>query len=224
MRRYERKRFSSLVIFASLITIVAGLGLAQKTQVPSQQVPSQQVTKQSASSVIERSVYDIIERVAGKRDFSATVVLTFDVLDGNSRKVTTLKFDMRSENLEVFTFTFASPEILRGITITYDLVGRKISYRYGNVVLTQPQVPPAVQVSSIVQSITDFLSSPVFEVKEEKNEVIFTPKNAQILARFGVQPIRVTLQLDKGLPRLIKITNGKNDEKIMLEFENFKIG
>lgn len=212
-----RRWFSWTLVF---VTMIIPTALGYGTRVTGQA----QSTSAATPSTLERSIYQVIERVAGQRDFSATVALTFDVRDGNLRKVTSFKFDMQSRNLEVFTFHFHSPEVLRDISVTYDLIARRVTYRHGEVTISEPQTGSAVQVSSIVQSITDFLSTPVFDVREVKDEIVFVPKNAQILVRFGVQPVRVTLRLEKGLPKVLKITNGKEGESVTLEFEKFRVG
>lgn len=170
------------------------------------------------------SIFNFVEKLAGNRDFSATIVLTFDVLDNNERKVTKIAFDMDVKNLERFTFIIHQPKILEGIRITYDLVGRKTEYRYGKIVLTEPQNIVLGQTASLVQSITDFLSTPLFDVKETPTEILFTPKNAAFLARFGVLPIKVSLKLKDGMPSVVKIFNDKTDEKITLEFLMFRVG
>lgn len=170
------------------------------------------------------SIFNFVEKVAGNRDFSATVVLTFDVLDSSERKVTKIAFDMDVKNLERFVFIIHQPKILEGIRITYDLVGRRTEYKYGKIVLTEPQTIALGQTASLVQSITDFLSTPLFDVKETPTEILFTPKNAAFLARFGVLPIKVSLKLKDGMPSVVKIFNDKTDEKIMLEFLMFRVG
>ncbi|ODN29744.1 hypothetical protein [Fervidobacterium thailandense] len=197
-----------LIITSPLLSIAQTKGSAQTNQTNNQ---------------VGISIFNFVEKIAGNRNFSATIVLTFDVLDNNERKVTKLAFNMDVTNLERFTFDIQQPKILEGIKITYDLVSRKTEYRYGKIVLTEPQTVALGQTASLVQSITDFLSTPLFDVKETPTEILFTPKNAAFLARFGVLPIKVSLKLNNGLPSMIKIFNDKTDEKITIEFSNFSL-
>ncbi|KAF2961851.1 hypothetical protein [Fervidobacterium sp. 2310opik-2] len=170
------------------------------------------------------SVYGFIEKMAGQRDFSISVKLTFETLDGEKRKVFTTAFDMRVDNLENFNFKMKQPEILDGIVINYNVISKKIEYVYKNIKTSEIAKAETTQIGEIVQNITDFLSSPLFDAKEYKDYVEFRPKNFQVLSRFGVQPIIVRMYVKNDLPERIEITNDKTDEKVTLKFEKFIIG
>lgn len=170
------------------------------------------------------SVYGFIEKMAGQRDFSISVKLTFETLDGEKRKVFTTAFDMKVDNLENFNFKMKQPEILNGIVINYNIISKRIEYVYKNIKTSEIAKAETTQIGGIVQNITDFLSSPLFDAKEYKDYVEFRPKNFQVLSRFGVQPIIVRMYVKNDLPERIEITNDKTDEKVTLKFEKFIIG
>lgn len=181
-------------------------------------------TVDSSNSSTGISVFGFIEKIAGQRDFFISTKLTFDMLDGAERKVFTVSFDMQIDNLEDFVFYLKGPEILKGIIIEYNMVTGKVDYTYDNSKASQSLVSDVNQISGIIQSITDFLSTPMFDTKEVKGGVEFRPKNAQILTRFGVQPIVVSLYMSNNVPTKIEIGNDKTDEKVTLEFSKFVIG
>ncbi len=170
------------------------------------------------------SIYGFIEKMAGQRDFSISVKLTFETLDVEKRKFFTTAFDMKVDNLENFNFKMRQPEILSGIVINYNLISRKIEYVYKNIKTSEIVKSEITQIGGIIQNVTDFLSSPLFDAKEYKDYVEFRPKNFQVLSRFGVQPIVVRMYVKNDLPKRIEITNDKTDEKVTLNFENFFIG
>lgn len=167
------------------------------------------------------SIFGFIEQVSGKRNFEITVKLIFDVLDNEKRKTFSTYFDMKVVNLEDFTFFIKEPEILKGITVKYNLFSRKVEYIYSKYKVTESFKAELNQTTGIIQNITDFLSSPLFESKQVQNGIEFRPKNFQVLSRFGVQPIIVLLQMKNNLPEKIEIKNDKTDEKITLIFEKF---
>jgi hypothetical protein len=181
-------------------------------------------TVDSSNSSTGISVFGFIEKIAGQRDFFISTKLTFDMIDGAERKVFTVSFDMQIDNLEDFVFYLKGPEILKGIIIEYNMVTGKVDYTYDNSKASQSLVSDVNQISGIIQSITDFLSTPMFDTKEVKGGVEFRPKNAQILTRFGVQPIVVSLYMSNNVPTKIEIGNDKTDEKVTLEFSKFVIG
>jgi len=181
-------------------------------------------TVDSSNSSTGISVFGVIEKIAGQRDFFISTKLTFDMIDGAERKVFTVSFDMQIDNLEDFVFYLKGPEILKGIIIEYNMVTGKVDYTYDNSKASQSLVSDVNQISGIIQSITDFLSTPMFDTKEVKGGVEFRPKNAQILTRFGVQPIVVLLHVSNNVPTKIEIGNDKTDEKVTLEFSKFVIG
>lgn len=170
------------------------------------------------------SVFGFIEKVAGQRDFFISTKLTFDMIDGTERKVFTVSFDMKIDNLEDFVFYLKEPNILKDIVIEYNMITGKVDYTYNNLKASQSLVTDVNQISGIIQSITDFLSTPMFDTKEVKGGVEFRPKNAQILSRFGVQPIVVLLYMSNNVPTKIEIGNDKTDEKVTLEFSKFVVG
>ena len=145
------------------------------------------------------------------------------MIDGAERKVFTVSFDMQIDNLEDFVFYLKGPEILKGIIIEYNMVTGKVDYTYDNSKASQSLVSDVNQISGIIQSITDFLSTPMFDTRG-KGRSQFRPKNAQILTRFGVQPIVVSLYMSNNVPTKIEIRNDKTDEKVTLEFSKFVIG
>lgn len=167
------------------------------------------------------SIFGFIEQISGKRNFDITVKLTFDVIDYGKRKVFSTYFDMKIVNLEDFTFFIKGPEILKGITIKYNLLTKKVEYIYSKHKVTETFKAELNQTANIIQNITDFLSSPLFESKQVSNGIEFRPKNFQVLSRFGVQPIIVLLQMKNNIPEKIEIKNDKTDEKITLNFEKF---
>lgn len=167
------------------------------------------------------SIFDFIEQVSGKRNFEITVKLTFDVMSEGKQKVFSTYFDMKISNLEEFTFIIKEPEILKGIIIKYNLLTRKAEYSYSKYKVTETFKVELNQTAGMIQNITDFLSSPLFESKEVQNGIEFRPKNFQVLSRFGVQPIIVLLQMKNNVPEKIEIRNDKTDEKITLIFEKF---
>jgi len=181
-------------------------------------------TVDSSNSSTGISVFGFIEKIAGQRDFFISTKLTFDMIDGAERKVFTVSFDMQIDNLEDFVFYLKGPEILKGIIIEYNMVTGKVDYTYDNSKASQSLLSDVNQISGIIQSITDFLSTPMFDTKEVKGGVEFRPKNAQILTRFGVQPIVVSLYMSNNVPTKIEIGNDKTDEKVTLEFSKFVIG
>jgi len=181
-------------------------------------------TVDSSNSSTGISVFGFIEKIAGQRDFFISTKLTFDMIDGAEMKVFTVSFDMQIDNLEYFVFYLKGPEILKGIIIEYNMVTGKVDYTYDNSKASQSLVSDVNQISGIIQSITDFLSTPMFDTKEVKGGVEFRPKNAQILTRFGVQPIVVSLYMSNNVPTKIEIGNDKTDEKVTLEFSKFVIG
>ncbi|MGC8955336.1 MAG: hypothetical protein ACP5JS_04465 [Fervidobacterium sp.] len=200
--------FSLLLIFAFTF-ISSSYTYAQETN------PDSQTTGQS--------VYGFIEKMAGKRNFFISVRLVFDVLDGKKRKVFTVDFDMKINNLEDFTFSFKKPETLNGIVVKYNVITKKTDYTYKNTKISESVRADVGQVGGILQNITDFLSSPLFEAKEYKSYTEFRPKNFQILSRFGVQPIIVRLYFLNNLPQKIEISNDKTDEKVTLFFDKFLV-
>ncbi|MEM5872136.1 MAG: hypothetical protein QW051_04655 [Candidatus Aenigmatarchaeota archaeon] len=167
------------------------------------------------------SIFGFIEQISGKRNFDITVKLTFDVIADGKRKLFSTYFDMKVVNLESFTFVIKEPEILKGITIKYDLFTKKAEYSYSKHKVTETFKAELNQTASMIQNITDFLSSPLFESKQVPNGIEFRPKNFQVLSRFGVQPIIVLLQMKNNIPEKIEIKNDKTDEKITLIFEKF---
>jgi len=170
------------------------------------------------------SVYGFIEKLAGNRNFNISTVLTFDVFDGQQRKKIAFSFDLVIKNLEKFTFYLKSPEVVEDIVIQYDMISRKVEYVYKNYKTTENVLPNVSQVGDILTSITDFLSTPLFNATYGRDYVEFRPKNAAILARFGVQPITVRLYMERELPKKIEILNDKTNEKVVLEFTKFVIG
>jgi len=214
------------VIFVlSMLLTVIFLGssvVAQTSTSKSSSNASNTVDSSNSSTGI--SVFGFIEKIAGQRDFFISTKLTFDMIDGAERKVFTVSFDMQIDNLEDFVFYLKGPEILKGIIIEYNMVTGKVDYTYDNSKASQSLVSDVNQISGIIQSITDFLSTPMFDTKEVKGGVEFRPKNAQILTRFGVQPIVVSLYMSNNVPTKIEIGNDKTDEKVTLEFSKFVIG
>lgn len=171
------------------------------------------------------SIFEFIEKISGKRDFEFLISLNFDIINNNNnnRVNFTAKFEMKIVNFEDFTFHIFKPQILEDVIINYSLVTRKINYIYRENKVSENFKMELNQTSSLVQSITDFLSSPLFDVTQSKDTVIFKPKNFQILSRFGVQPIIVYLKIKNDVPESIEIRNDKTDEKITLTFEKFHI-
>lgn len=169
------------------------------------------------------SIFGFIEQISGKRNFDITVKLTFDVISDGKRKVFTTYFDMNVLNLEDFTFIIKEPEILKGIKIRYNFLTKKAEYIYSNYKVTETFKVELNQTANMIQNITDFLSSPLFESRQIQNGIEFRPKNFQVLSRFGVQPIIVLLNMKNNLPEKIEIKNDKTDEKITLFFEKFVV-
>ncbi len=209
-----RKTFLFAGIVGLLIILFTSFVHAQNASQLSQ-------TKTSDDGI---SVYGFIEKLAGNRNFNITTVLTFNVMDGQQRKRIAFSFDMVVKNLEKFTFYLKSPEVVKDIVIRYDIISRKVEYIYKNYKTTENVVPNVSQVGDILTSITDFLSTPLFNTAYGRDYVEFKPKNAAILARFGVQPITVRLYMERELPKKIEILNDKTDEKVVLEFTKFVIG
>uniref|UniRef100_A0A7V4NH83 DUF4390 domain-containing protein n=1 Tax=Fervidobacterium pennivorans TaxID=93466 RepID=A0A7V4NH83_FERPE len=209
-----KKIFLAVGIIVFLFTLFTSSVYAQNTS----QLPQ---TKTSDDGM---SVYGFIEKLAGNRNFNITTVLTFDVMDGQQHKRIAFSFDMVVKNLEKFTFYLKSPEVVKDIVIRYDIISRKVEYIYKNYKTTENVVPNVSQIGDILTSITDFLSTPLFNATYERDYIEFRPKNAAILARFGVQAITVRLYMEMELPKKIEILNDKTDEKVVLEFTKFVIG
>lgn len=169
------------------------------------------------------SIFEFIEKISGKRNFEIAVSLSFNVMNKEQMVNFTTSFDMKITNFENFTFFIKEPEILRDITIRYSLITRKIDYIYKKDKFSEHFKVELNQVTSIIQLITDFLSSPLFDVAQSKDGVIFKPKNFQLLSRFGVQPIIAHLKMKNGVPEIIEIKNDKTPEKITLTFEKFRV-
>lgn len=167
------------------------------------------------------SVFGFIEKISGKRNFDITVKLIFDVISDEKRKLFSTYFEMKIVNLEEFTFTIKEPEILKDIVIKYNVLTKKAEYSYLKYKVTETFKAELPQISDLIQSLTDFLSSPLFESKNVKDGIEFRPRNFQVLARFGVQPIVVLLKMKDNVPQSIEIRNDKTDEKITLIFEKF---
>ncbi len=208
MYSYLKKSFNVFVFFI-LLFIASVVAYSQ---------PSSQSQPSLGSSI---SVYEFIEKLAGSRNFDITTTLTFDILDGQQRKKIFFSFNMKINNLEVFTFYLKAPEILKDIVIKYDIFSRRVEYVYKQHKSVEPITQNLSQVNDALTSITDFLSTPLFDVTDMVKYIEFRPKNAQVLARFGVQPIKVRLYIEKATPKRIEILNDKSDEKIVLEFEKF---
>ena len=213
-----------IFVLSMLLTVIflSSSVVAQTSTSKSSSNASNTVDSSNSSTGI--SVFGFIEKIAGQRDFFISTKLTFDMIDGAERKVFTVSFDMQIDNLEDFVFYLKGPEILKGIIIEYNMVTGKVDYTYDNSKASQSLVSDVNQISGIIQSITDFLSTPMFDTKEVKGGVEFRPKNAQILTRFGVQPIVVSLYMSNNVPKKIEIGNDKTDEKVTLEFSKFVIG
>jgi len=213
-----------IFVLSMLLTVIflSSSVVAQTSTSKSSSNASNTVDSSNSSTGI--SVFGFIEKIAGQRDFFISTKLTFDMIDGAERKVFTVSFDMQIDNLEDFVFYLKGPEILKGIIIEYNMVTGKVDYTYDNSKASQSLVSDVNQISGIIQSITDFLSTPMFDTKEVKGGVEFRPKNAQILTRFGVQPIVVSLYMSNNVPTKIEIGNDKTDEKVTLEFSKFVIG
>lgn len=213
-----------IFVLSMLLTVIflSSSVVAQTSTSKSSSNASNTVDSSNSSTGI--SVFGFIEKIAGQRDFFISTKLTFDMIDGAERKVFTVSFDMQIDNLEDFVFYLKGPEILKGIIIEYNMVTGKVDYTYDNSKASQSLLSDVNQISGIIQSITDFLSTPMFDTKEVKGGVEFRPKNAQILTRFGVQPIVVSLYMSNNVPTKIEIGNDKTDEKVTLEFSKFVIG
>ncbi|HQO04990.1 MAG TPA: hypothetical protein PKW84_02580 [Fervidobacterium sp.] len=213
-----------IFVLSMLLTVIflSSSVVAQTSTSKSSSNASNTVDSSNSSTGI--SVFGFIEKIAGQRDFFISTKLTFDMIDGAERKVFTVSFDMQIDNLEDFVFYLKGPEILKGIIIEYNMVTGKVDYTYDNSKASQSLVSDVNQISGIIQSITDFLSTPMFDTKEVKGGVEFRPKNSQILTRFGVQPIVVSLSMSNNVPTKIEIGNDKTDEKVTLEFPKFVIG
>ncbi len=218
------KRRVIFVLSMLLIVIFLSSSAVAQTSTADKSSSSASSTVDSSNSSTGISVFGVIEKIAGQRDFFISTKLTFDMIDGTERKVFTVSFDMQIDNLEDFVFYLKGPEILKGIIIEYSMVTGKVDYTYNNSKASQSLVSDVNQISGIIQSITDFLSTPMFDTKEVKGGVEFRPKNAQILTRFGVQPIVVLLHVSNNVPTKIEIGNDKTDEKVTLEFSKFVIG
>ncbi|MGQ9855781.1 MAG: hypothetical protein ACUVQF_03525 [Fervidobacterium sp.] len=185
-----------------------------------------QANSKSSVSDLSISVYDFIEKISGSRNYFISTVLTFDVQDGQQRKKIEITFDLKVKNLEVFTFYIKSPKVFEGIVINYDIISKKVTYSYKNFSSTEELRDASIssqQVGDLLTSITDFLSSPLFEASQKDGHIEFKPKNAAVLARFGVQPITVKLYIERSLPKRIEIVNNKSDEKITMEFPKFDV-
>ncbi|MGC9772507.1 hypothetical protein [Fervidobacterium islandicum] len=201
--------------FLSLVLVIyISLGYSQTN--------SQSVLTKSVENGI--SVYNFIEKLAGSRNYDVSASLTFDIMDGQSHKKITFSFDMVVENLENFVFYLKAPEVIKDIVIQYDLISRRVEYKYKNFKSTENISSNVSQVGDVLTSITDFLSTPLFDVVHQSNYVEFKPKNAAILARFGVQPITVRLYTERDLPKKLEILYERTDEKVVLEFKKFIIG
>ncbi len=139
------------------------------------------------------------------------------------RKTTILGFDLTVENLEIFQIKLLKPNIFEGITIRYDRIRGIVKYSYEKNEIISKVSSEVVNTSEIITSILDFLSTPVFDVNTTKTYTEFVPKNAAVLSRFGVVPIKVRLFVEKDLPKKIVLMNDKTDETVSLEFKKFII-
>ncbi|HCI29479.1 MAG TPA: hypothetical protein PKI14_03110 [Fervidobacterium sp.] len=226
MRKLRLKLDKKNLFAVSILSFLIILGLF------SSNVFSQQVSTSSTNGGNNEnqdleagiSVFGFIEKIAGQRDFFISTKLTFDMIEGEERKIFTTSFDIKINNLEDFTFYLKGPEIFKGIIVKYNLITGKVEYSYDKVKTSQNVMADVSQITSIIQSITDFLSTPIFDTKEVKGGVEFRPKNAQLLAKFGVQPIVLSLKMVNNIPTKIEIGNDKTDEKVTLEFQKFIIG
>ncbi len=185
-----------------------------------------QTNSKSSVNDLSISVYDFIEKISGSRNYFISTILTFDVQDGQQRKKIEITFDLKVKNLEIFTFYIKSPKVFEDIVINYDIILKKVTYSYKKFSSTEELRDASLssqQVGDLLTSITDFLSSPLFETMQKEGHIEFKPKNAAVLARFGVQPITVKLYIERSLPKKIEIVNDKSDEKITMEFPKFDV-
>ncbi|MEJ5256989.1 MAG: hypothetical protein WHS64_01920 [Fervidobacterium sp.] len=185
-----------------------------------------QTNSKSSVNDLSISVYDFIEKISGSRNYFISTILTFDVQDGQQRKKIEITFDLKVKNLEIFTFYIKSPKVFEDIVINYDIISKKVTYSYKKFSSTEELRDASLssqQVGDLLTSITDFLSSPLFETMQKEGHIEFKPKNAAVLARFGVQPITVKLYIERSLPKKIEIVNDKSDEKITMEFPKFDV-
>ncbi|HPC24905.1 MAG TPA: hypothetical protein PLQ59_05310, partial [Fervidobacterium sp.] len=154
-----------IFVLSMLLTVIflSSSVVAQTSTSKSSSNASNTVDSSNSSTGI--SVFGFIEKIAGQRDFFISTKLTFDMIDGAERKVFTVSFDMQIDNLEDFVFYLKGPEILKGIIIEYNMVTGKVDYTYDNSKASQSLVSDVNQISGIIQSITDFLSTPMFDTK-----------------------------------------------------------
>ncbi len=173
------------------------------------------------------SVFGFIEKMAGSRDFFMEIYMKFDVDDISVkpavRKTAILGFDLTVENLDVFQIKLLKPNIFEGITVRYDRIRGIVKYSYEKNEVISKASSELVSTTDIITSILDFLSTPIFDVNTTKAYTEFVPKNATVLSRFGVVPIRVRLYVEKDLPKKIVLMNDKTDETVSLEFKKFII-
>ncbi len=150
-----------IFVLSMLLTVIflSSSVVAQTSTSKSSSNASNTVDSSNSSTGI--SVFGFIEKIAGQRDFFISTKLTFDMIDGAERKVFTVSFDMQIDNLEDFVFYLKGPEILKGIIIEYNMVTGKVDYTYDNSKASQSLVSDVNQISGIIQSITDFLSTNV---------------------------------------------------------------
>ncbi|EKF49283.1 hypothetical protein H17ap60334_05854 [Thermosipho africanus H17ap60334] len=169
-------------------------------------------------------MFNFIENIAGKRDFFIYGTLHFDVYDQNNKNLQSdITLDATIVNLEHFYLQIYKPEFLKDIQIEFNSLTKTTYYKYSNYKVVDVSAIDLDYIYEILKTIFSFLSSSLFTIYEDQENLTLIPAGAPFLKRLGLEPTKISVYFDKDSLKKIMFTTDDSTENITITFDKFQI-
>lgn len=169
----------------------------------------------SAFSFSANHLFDLVEQLAGVRDFLVDFDLTAEIKQNTENRVFHASCMLAVRNLEDFYFLVKKPDFLSNLSFMYLSRIKRLVFGTGTSQDFETiDIPTAYIVQSVLSALR-LLQTPLVGVRSEGDHLILT--FSKLVAQQVEEPIKVRLEIRDSQLKSIEILSPSEEEKISMK-------
>lgn len=160
-------------------------------------------------------LFDLVEQLAGVRDFVVDFDLTAEIKQNTENRVFHTSCLLVVRNLEDFYFLVKKPDFLSNLSFMYLSRIKRLVFGAGTSQDFETIDIPTFYIAQSVLSALRLLQTPLVGVKSEGDHLILT--FSKLVAQQVEEPIKVKLEIKDSQLKSIEILSPSEEEKISVK-------
>ncbi|MEJ5228610.1 MAG: hypothetical protein WHT65_01265 [Pseudothermotoga sp.] len=172
-------------------------------------------------TVLANPLLDLVENLAGARDFYLEFELTMHVKNQGQYQESTLSGDLAVRNLEDFYILIREPSVISQLSFAYISRTKRLYSSFPGYLDMENIELPLTNIVEVFLAVLKMIQTPVVITKFEGDTLIINP--TVLIAGKSNDPVVFKMKVKDGLIEEFLITNRSGDEYIKIKVNNLTL-